>query len=112
LDALRTCIVQDLPDVLHVSSRLHKAGCHKVHLVLAAEVLQVIDVIGCQHWQIHVHTRQVAVLALPQLVRVDDLALQLLLIEDLLDLNADGSVSCRWAANPSSEPDGTLFYRR
>eukprot|EP00959_Pyramimonas_sp_CCMP1952_P321374 6724971-Pyramimonas_sp.AAC.1 len=51
-------VVQDLADELHVLRALHEGRRHVVHLVLAAEVLQVVDVLLREHRDVHLHAGQ------------------------------------------------------
>jgi len=71
LDVAAARLVQHLADEAHVISGLHEGGCHEVHLVLAAELLDVVHVLLSQHRQPDLHTRQVAVLALSQLLGIE-----------------------------------------
>ena len=41
------------PDIV---GGLHEGGRHEVHVVLAAEALQVVNVLGGEHRDVHVHT--------------------------------------------------------
>jgi len=81
-------LIQHTADVAHVVRVLHEGGCHEVHPVLAAELLEVLHVLGGQHGDIHLGTWQVHVLASPQLLGVQGLASQLLVIQDLQHLHS------------------------
>ncbi len=59
-----TKFVQDFSHQLHILSRLHKGDGDEVHLVFAAEVLHVVDVLCSKHWQVHPDARQVHIFAL------------------------------------------------
>ena len=58
------------------SSPLHEGRGDEVHLVLAAKVLHVVDVLLRQHGDVNLHAGQVAVLALAELLAVQHGALQ------------------------------------
>ena len=71
------CVIQGFSDQAHIGSSLDKGRSDEVHLVLAAEILNIIDIIGGENWQVHLDARQVHVLALPQLLGVHGLATHL-----------------------------------
>ena len=50
-----------------VRCALNERRRDKVHAVLAAEVLQVVDVLRREHGDVDLHAREVAVLALAEL---------------------------------------------
>ena len=92
LHVLAARLIQDFADEYHVVGALHERRRHVVHLVLAAEVLQVVDVLLGEHGDLHLHAGQVAVLALPELLRVEDPPLELVRAQDLHHLDHDAAV--------------------
>mmetsp|Transcript_31269 Transcript_31269/g.75593 ORF Transcript_31269/g.75593 Transcript_31269/m.75593 type:complete len:338 (-) Transcript_31269:285-1298(-) len=80
-------IVERLADELDIVPRLHKRRRHIVHLVLHAEVLQVVNVLLRQHGDVHLHPREVAVLALSKLLRVEHRPLEHRIAHHLLHLD-------------------------
>ena len=55
-------------------------------LSLAGKVLDVLDVLLPQHWQVHQHARQVAVLSLAEGLGVEGNAHELGVAQDFADL--------------------------
>jgi hypothetical protein len=82
----RACIVEGLADKPHVRGCLDERRSNEVHLVLAAEVLHVVDVIEREDRKVHFHAWQVHVLALPKDFLVHRFALHLP-IQDLVHTN-------------------------
>mmetsp|Transcript_101220 Transcript_101220/g.264434 ORF Transcript_101220/g.264434 Transcript_101220/m.264434 type:complete len:320 (+) Transcript_101220:321-1280(+) len=63
---------QGVADQLDVRGALHEGCGNEVHGMGDAEVHQVVNVLLLQHGQVHLHARQVAILALAQLHAVHD----------------------------------------
>jgi len=61
-------------------------------MVLGCKVLQVINVLLRQHRDVHLDTRQVAVLALTQALAVEHSAAQLSARQDLIHTDAEGAI--------------------
>mmetsp|Transcript_510 Transcript_510/g.1397 ORF Transcript_510/g.1397 Transcript_510/m.1397 type:complete len:512 (+) Transcript_510:699-2234(+) len=91
-DVLAAVLIEDLANEAHIPRALHEAGRYVVHLMLAGKVDEVVDVLVGQDGQVHLHTRQVAVLALAQLGGVVHAALAHGAVDHGDDLNADAAV--------------------
>mmetsp|Transcript_3461 Transcript_3461/g.15219 ORF Transcript_3461/g.15219 Transcript_3461/m.15219 type:complete len:408 (+) Transcript_3461:529-1752(+) len=89
LDLVTTRFVEDLADQLHVLAGLYKRGGNKVHLVLAAEVLHVVDILFGKHGDIDLYAGKIAVLALAELLGVEHGALEDCVALDVVDTDRD-----------------------
>mmetsp|Transcript_10421 Transcript_10421/g.47024 ORF Transcript_10421/g.47024 Transcript_10421/m.47024 type:complete len:350 (+) Transcript_10421:2139-3188(+) len=89
LDLVTTRFIEDLADQLHVLAGLHERGGDKVHLVLAAEVLHVVDILFGEHGDIDLDAGKVAVLALAELLGVEHGALEDCVALDVVDTDRD-----------------------
>ena len=77
LDIVTTSGVKLLSDELDILFALHERGGDKVDAVLAAKILQVVDVLVHQDWQVDMNAGKVAILPLPELLAVQHLSSQL-----------------------------------
>mmetsp|Transcript_68685 Transcript_68685/g.196976 ORF Transcript_68685/g.196976 Transcript_68685/m.196976 type:complete len:582 (+) Transcript_68685:261-2006(+) len=67
-------LAKGLPDQRYVLGVLHEGGRDEVHALRDAEFDQVLDVLGLQNRQLHLDSREVAILTLAQLAIVHDLS--------------------------------------
>mmetsp|Transcript_3464 Transcript_3464/g.15235 ORF Transcript_3464/g.15235 Transcript_3464/m.15235 type:complete len:408 (+) Transcript_3464:532-1755(+) len=87
LDVLSAVFIQNFANHLDVLAGLHKGHCDVVHLVHAGEFLNVLDVLLLENVELDLNAGEVAVLALAELLGVDNLALQIFLVENFHNLD-------------------------
>jgi hypothetical protein len=92
LDVFTAVFVEELSNHLDVVAALDEGHGDVVHLVHAGEFLDVFDVLLLEDVELDLDAGQVTVLALAEFLGVDDFALEVLLVDDLDNLDDDGSI--------------------